>query len=230
VTDGRRDPDVTPVGRPRQQAGSPPAPLDAPSHDPFGAQTWRRRRHPLLVVAGAALLVAGIVWGGLGVVETVRSASGIEESAVAKGVVGEGSPARLELGAPGAGDYTAYLRTDGLLESEENRRDATVASLECAAGGPGGDGQVMRGSRQGSTLVVGDSATIGTFTAAEGQVTLTCAYVDRSLRSERLRDDDAEVFVTPGRPAESMAVLAVVGGSFAALGGVLLLVRGLRHR
>lgn len=148
---------------------------------------------------------------------------------VAEGVVTEDRPAQLSFRATSQ-DYTVYVRTEGVRESEQNNRDATVSSISCTARLPDGASHDFTGSRQGSSVVIGDAASVGWFTASPGVVDLTCGYTDRSRFSEQRRDDGAQLFVAPGKPAGSSGVLGIVGGAFLAVGGGLVLGRGLVGR
>ena len=195
------DPDVTPVGF---------AATDAP-----GA-TVRRRHNPVWLAVAVVLAVAGIAGPVWFVVEQEASAPGRDE-AVARGSVAAlgDSPSRALF--DGAGDYTVWLDTGGVLRS--NRRETLIAATNCVARFANGGSARFRGARQGSSVTIGDRSTVGTFRAPAGPIELACGLRPFGRYGNRfLLRDERPFFVTPGAPG--VGTLPWVG----LFGGLLALV------
>ena len=118
-----------------------------------------------------------------------------------------------------------WLRADGLSNSET--RDAVVAATECTADLAGGEEASFRGSRQANSVTVGDQSTVGWFTAAEGEVEVTCRQVEFGPRRGRDRLQDEHDFVVargkPSFPYRGMVLLAI--GIVAFIIGLVLVPR-----
>ena len=196
------NPDFTPVGF---------AATDAPE------AIVRRRRNPVWLVLAVILAGAGLAGIMLFVVEQSENAPGRGE-AVADGriasVSGADTPA---VSFRGSGDYTVWLETDGFLTT--NRRETVVAATNCLASFENGGSARFRGARQGSSVTIGDRATIGTFDAPEGDVAVSCRLLPFGRYGNRfLLRNERPFFVTPGKPGVGFTLWA---GMF---GGIVLLI------
>lgn len=206
-------PDVVPVGF---------AATEGP-----GAPMRRRRRRWVLVLA-AILGIGGIAAMAIGIVGATRGAVDVDGRAVVEGEVAalgseQLTPARFT--APRRGRYTVWLRTDGI--SLEGNRDTVVAATNCRVDLADGSSAAFRGAVQGSSVVVDDRATVGTFVAPEGEVVVSCRMqpFGRRSRDERLRTP-RELVVVPGGPGGGIAaILWILGGSAAVAAGVVLALR-----
>lgn len=209
------NPDIVPVGF---------AATDGP-----GAPTRRHRRWWLLATA-IVLGIGGVAAFVVGASEAFGGALDVDGRAVAEGRVaplGSEQWVAATFAAPESGRYTAWLRTDGI--SEEGNRDAVVAATNCRARFADGTTSTFRGAVQGSSVTVGDRATVGTFVAPAGEVEVACRMqpFGRRSRDERLRAE-REIVVVPGGPGGGFtAVLWILGGTAAVAGAVAV---GLRWR
>ena len=233
VSDGWTDLDVTPAGRPAPGApATQPNPL-APDHDPFASRPSRRRRGWIRLVAGALAVVAGGVATVAGLIGAIGAGNDIEGRAVARGAVVEGGPVTpvaftVPDGEPRA--YSIYLLFGGFV-SKDPEQELTVRDTRCEIRLPGGQLTVFRGARQGTSVEIGQSASIGHFTSAPGRATASCAYTTGTRSSRRLRPERVAYVVTPGRPGDIGVHIAVLlGGVTALIAGVFLLVSGWRGR
>jgi hypothetical protein len=199
------DRDVTPSGRPpgTGAASAPPH----PGGDPFGARPTRRERGWGRVALGVILIVCGIGAIGFGIASAVGARDEIEATAVARGLSGE----PLGFTAAEPDDYTVFLiNAFGNTEAQER----AVARTSCTVSFPSG-GTQFGGSRQGFSLTLGSASTIGHFDAPAGAVGLLCTG-----------SGSGEIVVTPGRPGIGTALAGIVGGAFAILIGIALIVWG----
>ncbi len=229
--------DVTPVGG---QAGDAVGrPTGAPSGgrtdrpDPFGSRPSVRRRGWVRLALGVVLLLGGVVATGAGILEAVDTYGKIEDDAVARGVIQDGRAAQaLEFTVPDGGkrDYTVYLIfDDGNYVNRELEEDAAVRSTVCQATRADETSASFTGSRQGASVRIERSASIGHFAAVPGSVRVGCAYGPSSRRSERRRPDRVDYVVTPGKPSVAGGgTLLIVGGVFGAIGGGFLFAWGWR--
>lgn len=224
---GWSNPEVTPVGPAGAAAGpgaGPPTGAPGPGGmpaDPFGSRPSGRRRGRVRLALGLLVIVAGAVATTVAVVGLVSDGSGLADRAVAEGAVGEGVVVPAAFTAPEAGDYTVYAHFDGFFEEEENRRDRTIADIDCDAARPDGSTATIRGSRQGASQSIGSNSTIGWFSTPAGDVTVTCRY----RRTVGSRADQVELLVVEGRPSVT-GVLAVFVGIAALVVGLMVAVWG----
>ena len=178
------DPDVTPVGFAATDAG------DA---------IVRRRRNPVWLVL--AILLAGAGLGGIAwfVVGQIENAPDRDEAVAAGRVAGLGGADTPVASFTGEGDYTVWLDLDGVTRS--NRRETIVAATNCLAAFENGGSARFRGARQGSSVTIGDSSTVGTFDAPEGRVALICRQLPFGRRrGRRILTEERPFFVTAGKP------------------------------
>ena len=206
------DRDVTPSGRPPGQ-GAPSAPPQPPhpGGDPFGARPTHRERGWGRVALGVILIVCGL--GGIlfGIASAVGARDEIESNAVARGLSGE----PIGFTALEGDDYTVFLlNAFGNTEAQER----AVARTTCMVSYPIG-GTRFSGSRQGFSLTLGSASSIGHFEAPAGAVGLLCTG-----------SGSGEIVVTPGRPGIGRALIGIVGGAFAILAGIALIVWGVIGR
>jgi hypothetical protein len=202
------DGDVTPSGRPPGE-GAPSAPPQ-PAYsggDPFGARPTRRERGWGRVGLGALLIVAGLAAIAFGIAAAVGARDQIESDAVARGLSGE--PFGFTAAEPD--DYTVFLiNAFGGTEAQER----AVARTSCIVSFPTG-GTQFSGSSQGFSMTLGSASSIGHFDAPAGAVGLLCSGTG-----------SGELVVTPGRPGIGTAIAGIVGGAFAILVGIALVLWG----
>lgn len=205
--------DVTPVG-------SAPGALAGPP-----------RRGWVRVVAGLALIVAGVVATGVGIVQAVGAHGRIEGDAVARGQVGgDGAPVAFTVPGGDRREYSVYLLFGG-VESNSDVQELAVRDTGCVATMPDGARTEFRGARQGVAATLGDSSTVGHFSSLPGRVTVRCGYTSGTRRSARVRPGSVPYVVTPGAPSFAGAgVLTIVGGVTAALAGGAFALWGWRRR
>lgn len=230
---GWTDLDVTPAGRP---AGAPPEmapnPL-APDEDPFGARPSRRRRGWVRIVVGVLAVAGGIAASIAGLVGTLRTGQDIEGRAVARGDVVEDGPITPVAFTVPPGEkraYSVYLLFGGSV-SQEPQQELTVRDTQCRIRLPGGQTTVFRGARQDTSAEIGQAASVGHFTSAPGRAGAFCHYTVGTRTSRRLRPERVAYVVTPGRPSDGFADVAlIVGGVFAATAGGFAIASGARRR
>ena len=202
------DGDVTPSGRPPGEGApaAPPQPVYS-GGDPFGARPTRRERGWGRLGLGVILIVAGFVAIGFGIVAAVGARDQIESDAVARGLSGE--PFGFTAAEPD--DYTVFLvNAFGGTDAQER----AVARTSCTVSFPVG-GTQFSGSSQGFSLTLGSASSIGHFDAPAGAVGLLCTGTG-----------SGELVVTPGRPGIGTAIAGIVGGAFAILAGIALVLLG----
>ena len=99
--------DVTPVGWPSGET--------------------RRKRGPLRILIGLALLVGGAVALVIGISGAVTARSAIEDNAVARAPLGQPTSFRADAGQR----YTVYVIFSGGVFSNTDRQDAIIARTAC---------------------------------------------------------------------------------------------------
>lgn len=215
------DPDVVPVGF---------AATDAPG-------ALLRRRRPWRTWASVAAMVVGAVLTAVSVWAMFRGTGDVDGRAVASGTVAaldgpSAEPARFT--APRSGRYTVWLRTDGI--TLVGNREAVVAATVCDVRRADGTVSTFRGSRQGESVTIGDRSTVGTFTAGEGQVEVSCRQEPFGRRRgyDRLRSERS-FLVAPGPPGSGIwPMLAVTAGMLLVIFGAIARSRaqggGVRRR
>lgn len=208
------NPDITPVG------------FAATDH-PHSA--LERRRSLWWLALGGILVAIGIGGVGLFIWQTVAPTSDPVDDAVARGQVAAlfapaAPAATFTVGA--AGQYTVWIDTGGVIKS--GARDTIVSAANCVATFSDGAPTAFRGAVQGSSVVDGDFATVGTFDAPAGLTGVAChselfgARVDRDqLEKERT------FFVTTGSPeTDWVPFVAMFVGIPALILGTMALGRG----
>jgi hypothetical protein len=183
--------DVTPVGWPTGET--------------------RRKRGPLRILIGLALLVPGVVAVVIGISGAVSARSAIDDAAVARATLGR--PATFRIEAPNR--YTVYVLFGGDLFTDSDRQDVMISQTACETS----TGDRFGGSSQGTSVKLGNAATVGRFDASAGEMSITCSGPT----------DDSYV-VTLGGTGAVKSILAIVAGAFAAIGGLLLFIWGLIGR
>jgi len=117
-----------------------------------------------------------------------------------------------------AGPYTVWLDTGDVLNSVT--RETIVAAANCEATFADGTSRSFRGAIQGSSVVLGDLATIGTFDAPEGHAEVTCHSERFGRRAVRDRlEEQREFSVSPGSPGAGWASWV---GFFAGIPAIIL--------
>ncbi len=173
----------------------------------------RRKRGWLRILFGLILTVGGLAGVGLGIVATINERDKIDNDAVARGAPGE----TLTFEAPEAGDYTVFLIFHGGGLQQTTRQERVVRNTECQVDLAGTGRTVFTGSRQSVSITLGSASSVGRFDTGPGPVTLLCQGFA----------DDVEYAVTAGQPSLLRSIMTIIGGAFAAAGGIGLLIWGL---
>ena len=98
-----------------------------------------------------------------------------------------------------AGPYTVWLDDGGVIDS--GARDNIVAAANCVATFADGTSSTFRGAIQGSSVQVGNMATVGTFDAPIGAAEVACHSERFGPRSDRYQlQKERTFYVTPGSP------------------------------
>jgi hypothetical protein len=201
--------------------------------DPFGSRHRERGPGWLRIVAGLLIVLGGIGLTVYGIAGAVDAAGKVEGDAVGRATVRDNEVRDVVRFTVPEGErrrYTVWMLFDGYT-SNDDLRELMVRDTGCAVDLPGGDETRFRGARQGTSVVLGDAATVGTFTSAAGEVRVRCAYITGTLRSERRRESGVPYVVTPGGPSEfGSDVLLIVGGVFGAIGGGIIAAWGWSRR
>ncbi|MDA0163618.1 hypothetical protein OM076_25315 [Solirubrobacter ginsenosidimutans] len=171
----------------------------------------RRKRGPLRIIVGLALLIAGGVAVVIGITGAVTARSAIEDNAVARAPLGQPTSFRAEAGQR----YTVYVIFSGGVFSNTDRQEQIIARTACETS----SGAQFRGAFQGSSVTLGSASTVGRFTAPGGEISVNCAGPST----------DAYV-VTPGGTGIFRSIIEIIAGAFGAVGGLLLLIWGLIGR
>ena len=208
------NPDVSPVG------------FAATAHP---HSSLERRRGVRWLILGGSLIVAGIAGIVLFVWQVVDPTSDPNDDAVAGGrIAGLFAPATpaATFTAEVAGPYTVWVDTGGNLNS--GTRDIIVAAANCEAKFADGATTSFRGAVQGSSVVLGDVATVGTFDAPEGLVEVACHSERFGRRAVRYQlEKEREFIVTPGSPGGAwLPFVALFTAIPALILGVMAVGRG----
>jgi hypothetical protein len=170
----------------------------------------RRKRGPIRVVLGFVLLVGGLIVLGTGIVAVVKERDRIEEEAVARGKLSE----TVKFRAATAREYQVYVIFGGRI-SDTEAQDQAIGETACAVS----TGERFSGSRQGTSITIGQASTIGTFSAPAGAITVACT------------GPDAEDYVVTPSGEPPMRNFATIGvGGLAAVLGLVLFIGGLIGR
>ncbi len=177
----------------------------------FAGPRTRRKRGWVRVAIGVLLIVAGSAALVAGIVAAVGARDRIESDAVARGAPGE--PLTFRAAAPG--DYTVFLIGsfgDSTAVERAVGRTACLAAFDVGA-------RQFSGSRQGFSITLGSASSIGHFDAPAGNVSVRCDG-----------PGSGEIVVSPGRPGIGIAIAGIIGGAVLGLSGLGLLIWGLIGR
>lgn len=188
-----------------------------------------RRRGRIRVVAGVLLVIVGIAGVVGGIVRAVGDSARIEDDAVGRGVLREGaSPDAVVFTVPDGGsqDYTVYLRLGGLgVEADDQSLVAGDVSCDVRLPNEGRTG--FSGSRQGVSVALGSSVSVGHFSSGPGRVRVRCAFDRGDSRAGVIRAGDVPFVVTAGRPSGAIGgVIAIIGGAFVLAFGIGIAIWG----
>ena len=125
-----------------------------------------------------------------------------------------------------AGPYTVWLDDGGVIDS--GTRDNIVAAANCEATFADGTGTTFRGAIQGSSVQIGNMATVGTFDAPVGAAEVACHSERFGRRADRdqLRKERT-FYVTPGSPGAGwMSWVGMFAGIPALILGCMAIARG----
>jgi hypothetical protein len=208
------NPDISPVGFAATE--HPHSPLE-------------RRRSVGWLLFGALLVVVGIGGVATFVVQLVDPSSGPVDDAVASGRIAglSSSPtAAARFVVEVAGPYTVWVDTDGTVST--GARDVIVAAVNCEATLADGTSTSFRGAIQGTSVVSGDIATVGSFDAPVGATAVSCRSepFGRFVLRDQL-EKERDFFVTAGSPdADWIPFVALFVGIPALILGGLAIGRG----
>lgn len=204
--------------------------------DPFGSRPKPRRRWsglPLLLL-GVLVILGGIAATVSGIAGAVGSRSAIEDDAVGRGTVRDldAEVDRIVFRVPGGErrDFSVYVLFGG-VESNSEVQEVAVRDTSCEATLPDGVVTRFRGARQGTSLQLGDAASVGHFSSQPGEVAVRCAYLTSTRSSRRQRPEALPYVVTPGKPSGITGdALLIVAGVLAGIGGGVLTWLGWSRR
>ena len=187
----------------------------------------KRRRNPLLGLVTLVLLLGGVATAVAGIVQLTAHAGPSEEETEARGVVAgldgpDAPPARFT--APSERSYTVWLDLDDVRQIN---RDQVVAATACEASGADGSVATFRGSRQGSSVTIESTSTVGTFSVPRGATVVGCRQFPFGRRGRRGRLREERPFlVARGKPSAGTGGLVLLFGGLAA--ALLALPLGIR--
>ena len=208
------NPDISPVGF---------AATDHP-HSPL-----ERRRGVWWLLVGGVLVAGGLAGVALFVWQVLAPSSDPTDDAVASGLVAglaalPTPAARFTVEA--AGTYTVWIDTGGAINA--STREVIAAAANCEATFSDGTVKSFRGAVQGSSVVVGDIATVGTCDAPAGPAAVVCRselFGPRAVRDQLGKE--RRFFVTPGPPDSDWdPFVALFAGLPALILGSMALGRG----
>jgi hypothetical protein len=173
--------------------------MGAPSS---GADRPPRRTRPVWLLVFVVVLGGGGFSLIHGIIEIVRQNDAVLDRAVA-----EGSPERearpVTFAATRSQEYSVYVIID---TSSSDYRDRIVRNTSCRATFVDGSSAEFSGARQSFSSTIGDTSSVGTFTAPEGRVTVGCVQgTGGSIR----------FIVSPGTVSIGAPVAFIIGGAFA---------------
>jgi len=171
-----------------------------------------RRRTPILLILGLILLVLGIPSVVIGIVLLVQASHKADDNALARGTVGGGAMT-FEQGADGR--ITIYLRSSSSnTETIDDEVDDTTCDIEHAGGS-----STIDGSRQGFSVTLGHTATVGYVDVDAGQVNVVC---DGGFSS-----GDELIVASGGPPPVVPGFVLIFAGAVAFIGGLVLTIIGI---
>lgn len=127
----------------------------------------------------------------------------IEDEAVARGVL----PEAVRFSAAADDEYRVFV-IGGDAEDDAGRTNCETS-----------DGGSFSGSNQGVSVVLGNAASVGTFDAPAGELTVTCAG-----------PEGLDFVVTPTGGSLVRSILTIVGGALIVCAGLGLAIWGLVGR
>lgn len=168
-----------------------------------------------MLIVGVILMLAAISAVIIGIVLVINAASVTDDDAVANGRIG-GPPVAFQQETDGR--VTVYLRSSS---SNTDIVDSQVSATTCLVQHEGGTSQI-RGDRQGFSVTLDSTATIGYVDVDAGQVLVQC---DGSFSS------GIRFTVSQGGPPNVIVAFAFLFGGVALfLGGLALVIVGaIRH-
>jgi hypothetical protein len=174
----------------------------------------RRHRNPAVLVVAVSLLVAGAGLAVLGIVALSTETAPSGEEIESRGTVGAlDRPATARFTAPSGEPYTVWLSTGAIRRTD---REDLVAATACNVTRADGSQARFRGNRQGTSVEVGDLATVGTFTAKEGVTAVACRLERFSTTGGFGRLPLGRGFlVVRGRPSERTRPFLLLFGGLA---------------
>jgi hypothetical protein len=167
----------------------------------------RRKRGPLRILIGLAMLAAGALGVIVGISGAVNARDRIEEDAVARAPLGQ--PTSFE--AAGSQRYPVYVIFGGAF----NNSDRVVPRVGCQTS----SGARFSGARQGTSVTLGSASSVGRFEAPAGTVDIVCGGPTTD-----------DYVVTPGGTGILRSIFLIIGGAFVLLGGIALIIWGLIGR
>lgn len=204
------------------------------SDDPFGRPTRPedafgnpgggrpRRRGWIRLVVGVLLALVGIAGVVGGIAKAVGDSARIDDDAVARGVVREvrwPDPVSFVVPDGDRRDYTVYLRLGGVVTDSDDQ-SLVASDTACVVRLPNAEQTGFSGARQGVSVTLGASVSVGHFSSRPGRVRLSCVLNRGTPRSRAVRGDGVPFVVTAGRPS------GAIGGVVAIFAGIVVLLLG----
>lgn len=161
-----------------------------------------RRTRPVWLLVFVVFLVGGGFSLVRGIIEIVRENDAVLDDAVAEGQA-ESEARPVTFVATRSQVYSIYEIIDS---DSSDDRDRIVANTSCRATFVDGSSAEVSGASQSVSSTIGDTSSVGTFTAPEGQVIVAC--VQRTGGSIRF-------IVSPGTANIGAQIAFIIGGAFA---------------
>ena len=186
------------------------------SASPDGSSMQRKRR-PIVLAIGLAMILAAFAMIALGIVRLVDAATIPEDEVVSRGLAGSTMGFDQDSATPA--QFTVYLESNS---SSSNVVDVQVSRISCLVELSDGTTRTVRGANQSTSTQINGTASIGTFTATPGRVSVSCEAADNTRYN---------LMIATGGPRLPLSAFGLVfGGIGVLLVGIVLTIIGAIRR
>lgn len=181
---------------------------------PMFGTPMRRRRRKVTLTLGLLLVIGGIAAIVVGVVRVIDQVRIPEDDVVGRSTTGQ-EALSFERTALDPSRYTVYIVGGSASDSSND-----AASVSCTIVSAGGSTTIF-GSRQTTSVNINGEASVGSFTAAEGTVSVGCDAPQRFA-----------FFVAEGGPRLSVGTFALpfIGAAMIIIGVILIIIGAVGKR
>ena len=180
-------------------------------------RSMQRKRRPIVLAIGLAMILASFAMIALGIVRLVDAATIPEDEVVSRGTAG--STMRFGHDAATSAQFTIYIESNSSTSSVV---DLQVSRISCLVELSDGTTRTVRGANQSTSTQINETASIGTFTAIPGQVSVSCEASDNAPYS---------LMIATGGPRLPLSAFGLVfGGVGVLLVGIVLTIIGAIRR